>query len=1210
MDSDRNLLFGVLALLTEAVTRDQFVEGCTSWSANENKSLADVLAERGWLTRDDRANVEKLLQRKLEKHAGDATVSLAEVSNDHVRQALAGAAGSGSDHTLLTKVPKEASPVQRATNYPPAGRGRHTRGRLYATGGLGRIWVARDDDLGREVALKELLSDQLNSPSVMDRFLEEAKITGQLEHPNIVPVYQLAPATQPGESPFYTMRFVRGRTFGAAIKNYHLRRQAGEAGPVELRELLSHFVAVCNALAYAHSRRVLHRDLKPANVVLGDYGEAIVLDWGLAKVKDEDDPHASKVPVSLADDSRRAGTILGQVLGTPSYMPPEQAEGRPDLVNERSDVYGLGAILYELLVGEPPFDGGETLDILRRVIEEPPVPPRRKVAATPPGLEAICLKALAKKSGDRYASAQDLAADVRCWMADEPVAAWPESLRVRAGRWARRHRPVAAAAAVLLMSAVLGLLAGTLLLSQANARTRQQRDRAEANSTEARLAAGRAEKALAAEASARRQTRQALDEMSSQVVADWLSQKDLKLDAAREKFLNNSLAYYRAFAEEAGDSEDVRAGAADAHLRIGELQLKLARLPDAEAADRKAVDAFAALARDIPDRPLYPAKQAAAYASLATVLWDTGKTKESEDASLRSLELRQKLAKAFPDRPELHQALGDGYKNLAVLYSSTRRPKEADDAYRKALDELQTLAKQFPADKQYRNSLAAILAGRATAIAASGRPAEAEAVRREALALRKRLVEEDPGQPAYRYELAKVYHDLASTLKNLARNKEAEEAILEAIRICKQLAAEYPSVADYRETLAAFYQRLAILYAGTGRMKEAEPVFRDSLAVRKQLAADFPKSVKFQLALSNSLGNLGVFLYTTGRLKEAEPLYRETIDVLRRLVELSPTVTDYRDQLGTHLHNLALLFAATDQVEQSEATYREAVSVHKKLTEELPNVAAHRRVLGNCYDGLAVCLRGQNRFAEAAAADREAVTLLRRIVSDDPKTPASREELAICLDNLGSSVRKLKRPAEADASHREAVTIYEALVRDIPEEPHYGEELGRALTHLAQAHRDRGDYARALPLLERARPLLDAALKANPNYELYHEDVRKHRAALAACQAGTGKLDEALATADGIGKLGWKPRDDALMAAYAYSWCVATLDAQASLTSARRAEQSRLFGDRAIAALRLAVDNGYSDVRHLKEDDDLRPLRDRKDFQELMTRMEKKGSVK
>src|SRR5262249_46743567 len=162
-------------------------------------------------------------------------------------------------------------------------------------------------------------------------------------------VYELG--RRPGdEQPFYTMRFVRGRTLAEASRAYHERRRRGEAGPLELRELLMAFVGVCNAVAYAHSRGVIHRDLKPQKVVLGDFGEVIVLDWGLARVLGEAEGEAAedRAPVSLSGEGSRDQTIAGQVLGTPAYMAPEQAEGRLDLIDARTDVYGLGAILYEL----------------------------------------------------------------------------------------------------------------------------------------------------------------------------------------------------------------------------------------------------------------------------------------------------------------------------------------------------------------------------------------------------------------------------------------------------------------------------------------------------------------------------------------------------------------------------------------------------------------------------------------------------------------------------------------------------------------------------------------------------------------------------------------------------------------------------------------------------------------------------------------------
>jgi serine/threonine-protein kinase len=455
--ADRNLLFGVLALQADLLDPARFAEACSAWAARKDVALADLLQERGWLSGEERAHVEFLLDRKLKKHGGDASASLAEVMSDSARQTLAGL-GDPVVHQTLTVLSQTDGLHERPTiNYEPAGRERYTLARLHARGGVGQVWVAQDTDLEREVALKELSPSGAIDPTLVSRFLEEAKITGQLEHPNIVPVYELARPAGSGTGPFYTMRFVRGRTLAAAIKDYHARRQAGQTGTLELRELLGQFLAICNALAYAHSRGVLHRDLKPSNVVLGSYGEVIVLDWGLAKIKGTAEPRPSLVPVSVNKESSRDGTVQGQVIGTPSYMPPEQAEGRLDLVDERSDVYGLGAILYEILTGRPPFDGMDTVSILTQVVGDPLVAPRRQVPATPRPLDAICCKALAKKPTGRYASVKALAEDVQRWLADEPVTAYREPLVMRLGRRARRHRTlVAASVAAAMMALVFG----------------------------------------------------------------------------------------------------------------------------------------------------------------------------------------------------------------------------------------------------------------------------------------------------------------------------------------------------------------------------------------------------------------------------------------------------------------------------------------------------------------------------------------------------------------------------------------------------------------------------------------------------------------------------------------------------------------------------------------------------------------------------------
>lgn len=295
---------------------------------------------------------------------------------------------------------------------PPESR--YEMGQLYAEGGIGQVWLARDKQLNRDVALKTLRSELRQHGRAQSRFLQEAQITGQLEHPGIVPVYELVAAPRSG-SPFYTMRFVRGRTLVQALRQYHQKRQAGEEEPLGLVSLLSAFVTVCNTVAYAHSRGVIHRDLKGENVLLGDFGEVLVLDWGVAKVLGTREEGGSTHPQSRCLPAEPSQTVQGDVVGTPAYMAPEQAEGRLDLVDSRTDIYGLGAILYEILTGQPPFVGSNTVEVLEKVVRIAPIPPRQLWPEVPQALEAVCLRALSKHPADRYASAAALGLEIQTW---------------------------------------------------------------------------------------------------------------------------------------------------------------------------------------------------------------------------------------------------------------------------------------------------------------------------------------------------------------------------------------------------------------------------------------------------------------------------------------------------------------------------------------------------------------------------------------------------------------------------------------------------------------------------------------------------------------------------------------------------------------------------------------------------------------------------
>jgi tRNA A-37 threonylcarbamoyl transferase component Bud32 len=523
VNTDRNLLFGVLALQADLLTAAQFAEACAAWAARKDGPLAALLVERGWLTPSDRVDVDKLLERKLARHGGNVQASLAEATTDRARHSLAGIADPAVQQSLAGLTPSPAGHVLLTTiNQVPESRDRYSLSRLHATGGLGRVWLARDESLGRDVALKELRPERAGHPSIWARFLKEAQITGQLEHPGIVPVYELSRRSAE-EQPFYTMRFVRGRTLAETARAYHERRGRGEAGPLELRDLLAAFVGVCNAVAYAHSRGVIHRDLKPQNVVLGDFGEVMVLDWGLAKVIGEAEPAEADRPALALEPSDAADqTAAGQVLGTPAYMAPEQAEGRLDLLGPATDVYGLGTVLYELLSGKAPFGGDDTQTVLGKVIHEPPAPPRVHNPRVPAALAAVCLKALAKKPQERYATAQDLAAEVKHWLADEPVAAYPEPLPVRAGRWVRRHRTLVTTAAAVLVVGAVSLLAATVLLANANEEIRSKNQALAAANEEIRgknEALAAANVAVAAEAKEKERQRQSAVASEKQAVA-------------------------------------------------------------------------------------------------------------------------------------------------------------------------------------------------------------------------------------------------------------------------------------------------------------------------------------------------------------------------------------------------------------------------------------------------------------------------------------------------------------------------------------------------------------------------------------------------------------------------------------------------------------------------------------------------------------------
>ncbi|MEI8020595.1 MAG: serine/threonine-protein kinase [Schlesneria sp.] len=324
--------------------------------------------------------------------------------------------------------------------------------RSHAKGGLGKVSVALDLQLNREVALKEILEHFEDDPTARERFVLEAEITGGLEHPGIVPVYALGQG-QHG-NPYYAMRFIKGDSLKRSIDDFHKKDKQKALSPGErqlaLRQLLGRFTDVCNAMEYAHSRGVLHRDLKPANVMVGKYGETLVVDWGLAKAvgKAEVGADSPLRPTSALSGSIQ--TLQGSALGTPAYMSPEQAAGLLDNLGPATDIYSLGATLYHILCGRPPFERDNLTETLRKVRTGEFPRPRELRNDIPRGLEAICLKGMALRPEDRYSTANLMADDIEHWLADEPISAAQDTFSERLSRWARKNKGLVQAGSVSL----------------------------------------------------------------------------------------------------------------------------------------------------------------------------------------------------------------------------------------------------------------------------------------------------------------------------------------------------------------------------------------------------------------------------------------------------------------------------------------------------------------------------------------------------------------------------------------------------------------------------------------------------------------------------------------------------------------------------------------------------------------------------------------
>lgn len=795
---------------------------------------------------------------------------------------------------------------------PEAAAASGTEGRFrilrpHARGGLGEVFLASDQELHREVALKEIVPSLADDPQLRARFLLEAEVTGSLEHPGIVPVYGLG--YRPDGRPYYAMRFIRGESLREAIDRLHGDEAAADRHrhTLTLRQLLGRFVTICNTVAYAHSRGVIHRDLKPENVMLGPYGETLLVDWGLAKLVESGATPAADQPLQPTAASSCEATQLGTATGTLAYMSPEQAAGLVDQLGPASDVYSLGATLYVLLTGRIPFEGNEYHEVRQQVLSGKFPPPRKVAPSVPRPLEAICLKAMAWAPQDRYASAQAMAEDIEAWLAGERVQAWREPFRVRAGRWMRRHRTLVAGSIAAAVVALVSLTTTVVLLTAANNREREARGQADYNFG---LAQGAVEGFL---------TR----------VGEDPRLRAHALEPLRRDLLESARGFHEHLIRQKPTDPQLRWRRALAYLRLAYIEDEIGSKSRAISLLQEAQGALAALSDEFPENLDYSVSLTKCLINLAALYESQGRTAEAAELLKEARALNEYLSRRHPQASEPRADLALVFNNLARIDLNAGRYSSAEEHYRQAIAIDEALLQEQPSQVQYAVHQASTYSNLSVLYNLQEQSDKALAALEQARAIQEKIVAAHSAEPLYLADLATTETNIGNVLSaSPDRLSDAEAAYQSAIERRKQLVAKHPEVPGYRNDLALTHHNLASLWANQERFAEAEGAYKQALSIHRELVAMSPDVPAYRRNLSRAATNLARLYSLTKRPEAALDAVNQAIDACLELKE------DDAAKQSIPLYDAFLLQARTleslGQYQEAAVAWQEVIARSKK----------------------------------------------------------------------------------------------------------------------------------------------------------------------------------------------------------------------------------------------------------------------------------------
>lgn len=900
------------------------------------------------------------------------------------------------DSTLIEEISRDmAEDVGRISNPsdPDSSMSRYELLEEVGQGAIGVVYRGRDRVLGRQLAVKVLREAYHENAEARSRFKSEARVGSQLQHPAIVPVYELGAWSD--QRPFITMKLVEGHTLAALLQG------RGDPGQ-DLPRILGIFEQVCQAIAYAHARGIVHRDLKPANIMVGTFGEVQVMDWGFAKQMQSDDCRLQTeiaTPPSIRNPNDGPGsasagarstsavagfpdpatnptgvTASGAMMGTPAYMPPEQARGETALIDRRADVFALGAMLCEILTGSAPYVGGIADEVCHKAAagDLREAHERLDTCAADHALKDLAKRCLVAERGSRppdagavvremtayLTSAQERLRQAQLEQAAAEARAQEASAKAQAERRARRLTlGLAAAVLLLILGAATAPGVGYVLV------------RAEQKETEAARQA--ALEARNDEARRRQQTRQALDMLTGPVIEEWLG-KQFAITQEQERFLKQALAIYSDFAAETSTDETSREGLARAYHQVGDIQRILGRMPQAEEAYNHGAELYSQLSTSTPEQ-LHHRKELVRLLNHRIIVLDaTGRGKQAETALRAVMKLERELV-AQVDDPELRSYLAVSLTNLSNLSRIKGRHEDAETQAREAVELYEKLAGENPKEPIVQRGLARARSSLATILAVTEKYLEAEQYFRVALKEMEQVTAGFPQVEEARQNLGTTYATFAELLRQTKQLPEAEKTARRGIEVLQQLSVAYPARPALREDLALAQINLARVLIDLDRHKDAELAFREAIGIFEKLSAEFPGRPLGRLGLARAQFGLGPLMRQRKRPKDAEAADREAVRLYGELVELEPSDPEHRHYLAGSLANLAQWHHQRGEFAEARRLLEEAMLHNRAAVQAKPRSGENWQFLCNNRTSLALTFLAQKQHEGLADAVNQLV---------------------------------------------------------------------------------------------------------------------------------------------------------------------------------------------------------------------------------------------